>query len=165
MFLVGYTSKMPGSEVGVDSIIPTFSACYAAPYLLREPTQYANMFLSLIEHSHPTLWLLNTGWLTCPATAESRVPLGLTMDLVTAVLTGAVSSEDCVEKGVFGYRVPRLLPGVTAELVEPRRAWTDSYSYSETARRLRESIIGRFVEQGGTRASSKIRRGAPEPVG
>lgn len=162
IFLVGYTSKMPGTEVDVERAIATFSPCYAAPYLLREPTLYAEMFLSLIEEARPALWLLNTGWLAGPAATGTRIPIRHTIGLVEAVLRGSVTPASCVDRGVFGYRVPPRIPGVPIELLEPRRAWSAAESYDETARRLARSMRKSFAQYGGSRAAGKIGHGAPE---
>ena len=162
-FLVGYTSKMPATEVGVERAIPTFSPCYAAPYLLRRPTLYAEMFLSLIARTRPALWLLNTGWLAGSAATGRRIQLRHTLRLVDAVLRGAVAPASCVDRGVFGYRVPSGVPGVPAELLEPRRAWSYSGSYDDAARRLARSMTESVKQFDGSGIAAEIMRGAPEP--
>ena len=42
-FLSGFTAKVAGTEAGVDEPEPTFSACFGAPFMPRDPVVYADM--------------------------------------------------------------------------------------------------------------------------
>ena len=41
-FLSGFTSKVAGTEVGVDEPRPTFSACFGAPFMPLHASRYAD---------------------------------------------------------------------------------------------------------------------------
>ena len=42
-FLSGFTAKVAGTEKGVKDPEPTFSACFGAPFMPRDPVVYADM--------------------------------------------------------------------------------------------------------------------------
>src|SRR5581483_4478798 len=61
-FLSGFTSKLAGTEIGVDEPQPTFSTCFAAPFLPQPPRVYAELLGAKLERHRPDVWLVNTGW-------------------------------------------------------------------------------------------------------
>ena len=61
-FISGYTSKLAGTEDGVDEPVPSFSACFGAPFMPLHPTVYAKMLIKKMKESGVDVWLLNTGW-------------------------------------------------------------------------------------------------------
>ena len=61
-FLSGFTSKVAGTEVGVDEPRPTFSACFGAPFMPLHPSRYANMLAERLTWHETDCWLVNTGW-------------------------------------------------------------------------------------------------------
>jgi Phosphoenolpyruvate carboxykinase (ATP) len=42
-FISGYTAKVAGTEAGVTEPVPSFSACFGAPFMPLHPTKYAEM--------------------------------------------------------------------------------------------------------------------------
>jgi len=48
-FLLGYTAKVAGTEVGVSTPIATFSACFGLPFMPLRPTVYSRMLREKIE--------------------------------------------------------------------------------------------------------------------
>ena len=42
-FISGYTAKVAGTEAGVTEPVPSFSACFGAPFMPLHPTRYAEM--------------------------------------------------------------------------------------------------------------------------
>lgn len=63
MFMVGYTSKMVGTEINVHKIESTFSPCFAGPFIVWHPEKYGDMLLERIEKYKSTVWLVNTGYM------------------------------------------------------------------------------------------------------
>lgn len=62
-FGLGYTSKVAGTEVGIDEPTTTFSPCFGDPFLPRRIEDYTNMFeQKLIENPNVKVWLVNTGF-------------------------------------------------------------------------------------------------------
>lgn len=71
-FISGYTSKMAGTEDGVDEPQATFSACFAQPFLALHPMRYARMLADKISNHKANAWLLNTGWVGAGATTGGK---------------------------------------------------------------------------------------------
>jgi phosphoenolpyruvate carboxykinase (ATP) len=62
-FGLGYTSKVAGTEVGIDEPTTTFSPCFGDPFLPRKIEDYTNMFeQKLRENPNVKVWLVNTGF-------------------------------------------------------------------------------------------------------
>jgi phosphoenolpyruvate carboxykinase (ATP) len=62
-FLSGYTAKLAGTEIGVKEPQATFSACFGAPFMMRDPNDYANLLGEYLTANPDThVWLINTGW-------------------------------------------------------------------------------------------------------
>ena len=57
-FISGYTSKLAGTEVGINDPIPNFSACFGAPFMPLHPGVYANMLIDKINNCDVKVWLL-----------------------------------------------------------------------------------------------------------
>jgi phosphoenolpyruvate carboxykinase (ATP) len=135
-FLSGFTAKLAGTEVGVSEPQPTFSTCFAAPFLLQPPGVYARMFGEKIDEHGATAWLVNTGWTGGPFGEGERMPIEATRDLLHAALSGRLDDVEYRVDETFGFEVPVSVPGVEQALLDPRSTWSDPAAYDERARRL-----------------------------
>ena len=73
-FLSGFTAKVAGTEAGVVEPEPTFSACFGAPFMPRDPVVYADMLAERLRTSPTQCWLVNTGWSGGPYGVGKRMP-------------------------------------------------------------------------------------------
>jgi phosphoenolpyruvate carboxykinase (ATP) len=136
-FLSGYTAKVAGTERGVTEPEPTFSTCFASPFLVLHPQTYADMLLERVEKHGAKVWMINTGWVGGPYGVGSRISIAHTRAIVSAVLEGKLDSVGVRKDPVFGVLVPEQVPGVPAEVLDPRAAWPDPGDYDRQAARLR----------------------------
>lgn len=60
-FETGYTSQMPGTEVGVNEIKPLFSPCYGSPFMPRQVKEYSDLLMKKVEEHNCNVFLINTG--------------------------------------------------------------------------------------------------------
>jgi phosphoenolpyruvate carboxykinase (ATP) len=70
---------------------------------------------------------------------------------VRAVVEGKLDTVETRRDAVFGFEVPVAVPGVPAEVLDPRGSWQDLAAYDEQARRLKgmfDDNIGRISEGG-----------------
>jgi phosphoenolpyruvate carboxykinase (ATP) len=104
MFLLGYTSKLAGTEVGVKEPQPVFSTCFGAPFLSRHPQVYAGMLGEMIDTHGSTVWLVNTGWAGGAYGDAPRMALAETRALLTQAMAGAFTTF--TSDPVFGFEVP-----------------------------------------------------------
>src|SRR5262249_39713119 len=135
-FLSGYTAKLAGTEVGVKEPTATFSAGFGAPFLPRHPGVYAQMLVERLERYDVPVWLVNTGCAGGPYGPGHRMDIPHPRNMVRAALTGELRDVPTVEDPIFRVAVPTAVPGVPAEVLQPRRTWSDPAAYDTAARNL-----------------------------
>lgn len=135
-FLSGFTAKVAGTERGLTEPAPTFSACFAKPFLTRPPEVYGRLLRERIEDSGASCWLLNTGWLGGGPGVGQRMPLAMTRALLSSVLSGAAEEASMRRDPLFGFDSPVEIPGLDSTSLDPREAWNDPASYNAAAARL-----------------------------
>ena len=89
-----------------------------------------------------------------------RIAIPHTRAIVHAVLGGAIDRAGLVPDPIFGIGVPRDVPGVPRELLDPRATWTDPAAYDRQARSLAEMFQANFERYAG-QVSDEIRSAAP----
>ena len=145
-FLSGYTAKVAGTERGVIEPQATFSACFGAPFLPLHPSVYAGMLGEKIERHGVQAWLINTGWSGGPFGVGERMKLPYTRAMVRAVLEGSLDGVPMKEDPIFGVRVPESVPGVPAEVLQPRTTWKDPAAYDDQAQKLAGMFLENFKQ-------------------
>ncbi len=145
-FLAGYTAKVAGTEIGVHEPQATFSACFGAPFLPQPPGVYARMLGERLDAHGVTVWLVNTGWTGGAYGEGSRMPIAATRALLHAALSGGLDQVAYRTDEVFGFEVPRKVPGVEPRLLEPRSTWRDPAAYDVKARELARMFQENFAK-------------------
>ena len=140
-FVLGYTAKVAGTEMGVTEPQATFSACFGAAFMPLHPTEYARMLGEKIREHDVKVWLVNTGWTGRGYGTGQRMKLSFTRAMIRAALTGAYTDESFVEHPIFGLAMPVTCPGVPDDLLDPRRTWADSAAYDAGAKHLNELFV------------------------
>lgn len=166
-FISGYTAKVAGTEAGVVEPVPSFSACFGAPFMPLHPTKYAEMLSEKMIESGVDVWLVNTGWTGGPYGVGSRMKLEYTRAMIRAAWSGDLGlySYDTYHiHSVFGVAQPRECPGVPTELLSPRATWNDDEAYYTMAFKLSNSFRENF-KKFEPYANEEIRRGGPQRYG
>ena len=159
-FLSGYTAKVAGTERGVTEPQATFSSCFGAVFLVWHPTVYAGMLGKLLEQHGSNVWLVNTGWSGGPYGVGKRMKLSYTRAMVRAALSGVLDGISLHVDPVFGLGVPSSVPGVPAEVLDPRGTWPDGAKYDEQAKKLAEMFRANFSKFGN--AADEILEAGPK---
>ncbi|MCC7460192.1 MAG: phosphoenolpyruvate carboxykinase (ATP), partial [Proteobacteria bacterium] len=105
-FLSGYTAKVAGTEIGVTEPKATFSTCFGAPFMMRQPVAYARLLGQYIQKHNIQVWLVNTGWTGGAYGIGSRFPLKITRRIIEAIQNGELANTTFVEEPNFGLSVP-----------------------------------------------------------
>lgn len=166
-FISGYTAKVAGTEAGVDEPLPSFSACFGAPFMPLHPTRYAEMLSKKMKEAGVNVWLINTGWSGGMYGVGERIKLKYTRAMITAVLNGELGDytyEDYHIHSVFGVAQPRTCPGVPDSVLSPRATWNNDEAYYETAFKLSNAFRENF-KKFEEYANEEIRRGGPQRYG
>ena len=145
-FLSGFTSKTPGTEVGVTEPLPTFSTCFGAPFMPRRPEVYGKLLQEKIKATGATCWLVNTGWTGGAYGTGKRMPIRATRALLHAALDGSLNKVQFRKDPNFGFDVPVSVPGVDDQLLDPRQTWADSAAYDAQAKKLVEMFSDNFAQ-------------------
>jgi phosphoenolpyruvate carboxykinase (ATP) len=145
-FLSGYTAKVAGTERGVIEPSATFSTCFGAPFMVHHPTVYANLLGERIAQHGVQCWLVNTGWTGGPYGVGSRMKLAYTRAMVNAAVDGRLNGVPTTTEPFFGLAIPQAVPGVPDEVLDPRRAWSDSAAYDAQAKRLAGLFAENFTQ-------------------
>ena len=143
-FLSGFTSKVAGTERGVTEPQPTFSTCFGAPFMPRRPEVYGKLLQQKIAKHGATCWLVNTGWTGGAYGTGKRMPIKATRALLSAALDGSLASVDFRRDPNFGFEVPVAVPGVDAQLLNPRDTWADKAAYDAQAAKLVDMFSKNF---------------------
>ncbi len=163
-FISGYTAKVAGTEAGVVEPIPSFSACFGAPFMPLHPTNYAEMLSKKMKEAGVDVWLVNTGWTGGPYGVGTRMKLKYTRAMISAALNGELGlySYDTYHiHSVFGVAQPRECPGVPTKVLSPRATWNDDEKYYTTAFKLSNAFRENF-KKFESYANEEIRRGGPQ---
>lgn len=163
-FISGYTAKVAGTEAGVKEPIPSFSACFGAPFMPLHPTAYAEMLGKKMLKAGVNVWLVNTGWTGGPYGVGTRMKLKYTRAMINAALNGDLglySYDKYHIHSVFGVAQPRECPGVPTSVLSPRTTWNDDERYYKTAFKLSNAFRENF-KKFESYATEEIRRGGPQ---
>ncbi|MCO6450874.1 MAG: phosphoenolpyruvate carboxykinase [Caldilineales bacterium] len=162
-FISGYTAKVAGTERGVTEPQPNFSACFGAPFLPMHPFTYAKLLAEKVEKHGANVWLVNTGWSGGPYGVGSRMPIKHTRAMITAALNGELDNVETAADPNFGVHIPVQVPGVPAEVLNPRNTWADGAAYDEQARKLATMFRENF-KQYENEVSEVVRAAGPHPA-
>jgi len=135
-FINGYTSKLAGTEEGVTEPQAAFSPCFGGPFMPRRASEYAQMLSDRIKEYGANVWLLNTGWSGGPYGVGKRFSLPYTRAMVTAILNGSLDKEPTIEHPVLGLHMPKTVPHVPDNVLDPRSTWDDQGAYDTAADKL-----------------------------
>ncbi|WP_299530882.1 phosphoenolpyruvate carboxykinase (ATP) [Ulvibacterium sp.] len=163
-FISGYTAKVAGTEAGVVEPIPSFSACFGAPFMPLHPAKYAEMLSKKMTEAGVNVWLVNTGWTGGSYGVGTRMKLKYTRAMIQAVLNGDLGlyTYDTYHiHSVFGVAQPRRCPGVPTSVLSPRATWNNDEAYYRTAFKLTNAFRENF-KKFESHATEEIRRGGPQ---
>jgi phosphoenolpyruvate carboxykinase (ATP) len=141
-FLSGFTAKLAGTERGITSPQPTFSACFGAAFLSLHPTKYGEELVKKMEEHGAEAYLVNTGW----NGTGKRISIKDTRAIIDAILDGSIESAETKNIPVFNLEVPTSLPNVDSGILDPRDTYSDQNEWQEKANDLASRFIKNFVK-------------------
>ena len=149
-FLMGYTSKLAGTETGIVEPVSTFSRFFGAPFMPRNPDAYASMLGERMERYDTLVYLINTGWTGGPHGVGHRIDLPLTRRMVNAALSGDLDGAEYDRDPIFKVAVPKTCPGIDdVSILHPVNTWQDPAAYEERARKLAHDFAESYEKSYG----------------
>ncbi len=143
-FLMGYTSKLAGTETGITEPVSTFSRFFGEPFMPRNPDVYASLLGKNMKKHGTSVFLINTGWSGGPYGVGSRIDLPITRRMVDAALSGELDDVECEIDPYFKVAVPKSCPGVDAAILKPANTWDDPKAFEERARKLAADFAAHY---------------------
>jgi phosphoenolpyruvate carboxykinase (ATP) len=143
-FLMGYTSKLAGTETGIKEPQATFSRFFGAPFMPGNPDVYAKMLGDKMEQYNTEVYLINTGWTAGPYGKGHRIDLKYTRAMVNAALTGELSRMEYTYDKMFHLNIPASCPGVPQNILFPQSTWDSKEEYMEMAQVLAKKFSDAF---------------------
>jgi phosphoenolpyruvate carboxykinase (ATP) len=143
-FLMGYTSKLAGTETGIVDPVSTFSRFFGEPFMPRNPDVYASMLGERMRRHGSQVYLINTGWSGGPFGIGERMDIDVTRAIVHAALSGDMEGVEYDHDPLFHILVPRTCPGVHCEILNPRNTWADQEAFDRRAVKLAHDFSSHF---------------------
>jgi phosphoenolpyruvate carboxykinase (ATP) len=143
-FISGYTSKLAGTERGITEPTATFSSCFGEPFMLMKPSVYAKLLGERIDKHETEVFLVNTGWIGGQYGTGSRMKLSYTRAMVKAALGGDLKDAEYTEHPIFKVSVPKTVPNVPSNILNPENTWESKDIYELKAKELAFKFFENF---------------------
>lgn len=147
-FVMGFTSKLAGTEVGITEPQAAFSACFGDPFMSQKPSVYADLLSKRMAEHKTRCILLNTGWSGGAYGKGERMSLKVTRALLNAALNGELDGVETEIQEQLGLRIPVEVAGVDSKILNPRNTWDDPEVYDEAAAKLKGLFQQTFEDKG-----------------
>ncbi len=157
-FLSGFTAKLAGTERGITEPTPTFSACFGQAFLELHPTKYAEELVKRMQQSGAKAYLVNTGW----NGTGKRISIRDTRGIIDAILNGDILNAPTKKIPFFNFEVPTELPGVDANILDPRDTYADAAEWENKAKDLAQRFIKNFDKYTSNDAGKALISAGPQ---
>lgn len=148
-FLMGYTSKLAGTETGVVEPQSTFSRFFGAPFMPGLPKIYTKMLGDKMDEFNTSVYLINTGWSGGKFGVGKRIDLTYTRAMVEAALNGDLEKSEYVHDNLFHLNIPKSCPGVPSEILFPENTWNNKEEFVKTAKSLAKEFSDSYDKSYG----------------
>lgn len=157
-FLSGFTAKLAGTERGITSPQPTFSACFGNAFLSLHPTKYAVELVKRMKQSGAKAYLVNTGW----NGTGKRISIKDTRAIIDRILDGSIDKATKKTIPFFDLAVPTELEGVNPAILDPRDTYASAEEWTVKAKDLAERFVKNFTKYTDTEAGKKLVAAGPK---
>ena len=158
-FISGYTAKVAGTKGRRARPAAHLLHLFGAPFMVHHPCVYAELLRRRDEEHGSTCWLVNTGWTRRRLRKGKRINIKYTRAMVEAALSGKLDDVEYHIDPVFGLHVPLAVPGVPADVLDPRSTWSEGSGYDEQALKLARLFHENFQKYAdGTSETIRQRR-------
>ncbi|MBS4060094.1 MAG: phosphoenolpyruvate carboxykinase (ATP) [Bacteroidetes bacterium] len=157
-FLSGFTAKLAGTERGVTSPQPTFSACFGNAFLALHPTQYAVELVKRMEAVGAKAYLVNTGW----NGTGKRISIKDTRAIIDAILDESIENAPTRITPRFKLEVPTELNGIDSNILFTKNTYADPAEFDKRANDLAQKFIENFEKYTDTEEGKRLLAAGPK---
>lgn len=157
-FLSGFTAKLAGTERGVTSPQPTFSACFGNAFLTLHPTKYAVELVKRMEKVNAKAYLVNTGW----NGTGKRISIKDTRAIIDAILDGSIDHVPTKDIPYFNLTIPLELHGVNTSVLDPGDTYPNHQDWDDKAKDLAGRFIDNFVKYTDNDEGKRLVKAGPQ---
>ena len=140
-FLCGFTSKLAGTERGINEPVPSFSPAFGEAFLTLHPTMYSKTLATKMKQHGAKAYLVNTGW----NGTGKRISIKDTRAIIDAILDGSIEKAEKMHIPIMNLTVPRSLENVS-DILDPRTTYKNPYEWEEKALKLADMYIKNFEQ-------------------
>ncbi|MBH41607.1 MAG: phosphoenolpyruvate carboxykinase (ATP) [Candidatus Magasanikbacteria bacterium] len=162
-FLLGYTSKLAGTETDITTPKSTFSRFFGAPFMPHSSKVYLDLFSKQIKEYKTQVYLVNTGWSGGPFGVGNRMDIAVSRAIINAVVSGLLNEVEYRIDERFKFSVPITCPGVSEKVLDPRNTWDDPLVYDSVANELADEFTHQLETFSGQDIYSSILAVCPSP--
>jgi len=157
-FLSGFTSKIPGTELGITEPIPTFSACFGEAFLALHPTKYAYELVKKMKDNNATAYLVNTGW----NGTGKRISIKDTRGIIDRIHDGSIEKAKTKMIPMFNLEVPTSLEHVDPKILDPRDTYANVAEWDTKAKKLAGMFTKNFKKFTDNEAGKALVSAGPQ---
>ena len=157
-FLCGYTSKLAGTERGINEPLPSFSPAFGEAFLTVHPTIYATELVKKMDQHGAKAYLVNTGW----NGTGKRISIKDTRAIIDAILDGSIENAETRHIPILNLTIPVKLHNVSDGILDPRDTYTDKAEWERKARDLSARYIKNFEQYSDTEAGRALIPAGPQ---
>jgi phosphoenolpyruvate carboxykinase (ATP) len=155
-FISGYTSKMPGTEVGVEKPKMVFSTCFAAPFIIWQPEKYGMLLEEKLNKHNTNVWLVNTGWIEGEYGIGRRIPIKHTRKIIDSIHNNELNNVEYEKFPYFDIMIPKTCKDIPENILNPSKSWSDEKLYNIKLKELYDNFKTDFVENYGLDLFNKL---------
>lgn len=133
LFCLGYTSKVAGTEMGVEEPQATYSHCFGAPFLPHKVCVYEKIFLNKIKKHGTNVWLVNTGYFNGDFKSGNRISIDASREIIKKINSNAFKSF--FKHGFTNLLVPED-DGISENYLKPETGWKNLNSYISQLKKI-----------------------------
>ncbi len=145
-YLCGYTSNMPGTVRGENTIKPTFSCAFGNAFLPLAPYVYGNLLKQKIQKHGSKVYMVSTGLVGNPNDSKTeRVPLEVTREVIKSIIDGDIdNAPTMVLDKLDGLTIPTKLRDIDDKYLIPWKSWNSENEYYENSKKLMDMFSKEF---------------------
>jgi phosphoenolpyruvate carboxykinase (ATP) len=143
-FLMGYTSKLAGTETGIVDPVSTFSRFFGEPFMPQNPDVYTDLLGEKMTQHQTEIFLINTGWTGGPYGIGRRIDITVTKSIIRSILDNKLESVKYREDSRFHILAPTNFPDIDQDLLTPENLWQNKSDFTTRADKLAADFSSHF---------------------